>query len=179
MRKASVAFLFLLLAALVFCQEGTTGGDVHSSGAGSVTQGGSTSGSVPDATTSGELGDTGGVAPEIRVPTETDPRESILTIPEFQLAGVVLLFGLFCMGFVHATFRHTRDKTLYVRLASSVVIITAILFLIAANVRGEAAAPAYGLLGTVAGYILGRTTGGSQPDPRSNRDDPRSGDAQP
>lgn len=79
------------------------------------------------------------------------------TLPEWILAIGILMFGLFIMileAYLIRVNKLTADVT--VRLIIVTLIIIGTLFLIAAGYSNNQIAPATGLLGTIAGYILGR-----------------------
>ena len=84
---------------------------------------------------------------------------SFLSSREFVIAISVLLFGLamtvlatwLCVRKVVAT-----DQV--IRLFALMVIVTGTLFLVASGYDAKDIAPSMGLLGTIAGYLLGRTT---------------------
>jgi hypothetical protein len=85
------------------------------------------------------------------------PPTSFLTQRETWAALAVLVFGLL-LGFVSLlVMRHrTLPVEEVIRLSAMILIVTGTLFLVTAGYSAEQIAPALGLLGTVAGYMLGR-----------------------
>ena len=113
-------------------------------------------------------------------PTVVTPEvvpESTLSSKEIRLSYAVLAFALCVIGLVLIGFRNhsnavaTKDLT---RTITSVVIITSVLFLITCGYSAEQIQPALGLLGALAGYVLGQQSynGGS-----SGSDKPKDADA--
>ena len=73
------------------------------------------------------------------------------------MSGIVLVFGLvviiICAGLMRAS-RPTPEAVL--RVFGTVLIITGALFLVVAGYDDKQMAPVMGLLGTLAGYLLGK-----------------------
>ncbi|PTR09979.1 hypothetical protein C8R32_10266 [Nitrosospira sp. Nsp5] len=83
---------------------------------------------------------------------------SYLTSREALTSFAVLGFGLL-MAIVSTYLLQVAKvaATEVIRLVALLVIVTGVLFLVAAGYAVENIAPALGLLGTVAGYLLGRS----------------------
>lgn len=76
---------------------------------------------------------------------------------EFALSLVVLVFGMIVIGLeVFLVMKNKIDSENAVKFIVVTLIITSTLFLITAGYDNNQIAPAMGLLGTVAGYLLGR-----------------------
>ncbi|HEY3081253.1 MAG TPA: hypothetical protein VGM69_15275 [Chloroflexota bacterium] len=101
------------------------------------------------------------------VPQPIDPRlgsGSGRTATEVALSLGVLAFGLLVMGLqVTVMFRAARawdtDST---RIVGLTLVVVAGLFLITAGYSQDQIAPMVGLLGTVAGYLLGKSSPASE-----------------
>jgi len=92
-----------------------------------------------------------------------EPKESINEIItpisrlEFTLSISVLVFGLLIIILEMFLIKHKKigsDDT--IKFITITLIITGTLFLITAGYSNDQIAPAVGLLGTIAGYLLGR-----------------------
>jgi hypothetical protein len=94
---------------------------------------------------------------------------------EFWLTGLTIaLLGVTLAALTIVAWR-TGFTTDFTRTFVIIVIIFAAIFMIAAGYSDIQAAPVYGLLGTMTGYIFGRSTappngtpGGAQPQPEPN-----------
>lgn len=83
--------------------------------------------------------------------------DSIFRDPE--VLNTFLVSGLFLIVIALILYRKRTDALSgeeYVRLIGIIVVIFGALFVLAAGWSKEHAAPVYGLLGTVAGFLLGR-----------------------
>lgn len=94
-------------------------------------------------------------------PTTTDAGApevmSIMTSYEIWLSFGVLIFGLIVMGIELYLMKVNKfDQNQTIKFVLVTLIITSALFLIAAGFSNNQIAPAMGLLGTVAGYLLGK-----------------------
>jgi len=89
--------------------------------------------------------------------TKLFPPTSFLTQRETWAAVAVLVFGLM-LGLLALLVMRQRTVPAeeVIRLSALVLIVTGTLFLVVAGYSGDQIAPALGLLGTVAGYLLGR-----------------------
>lgn len=79
---------------------------------------------------------------------------------EFSLSMVVLAFGLLVIGletFIVFKFKGKIETSAVIQFLIVTLIITSTLFLITAGYGKDQIAPAMGLLGTIAGYLLGRS----------------------
>jgi len=80
-----------------------------------------------------------------------------MTSFEFYLSIIILVFGLILVGleiFLIKSRKISSDDT--IKFIIITLIITSTLFLITAGYSNDQIAPAVGLLGTIAGYLLGR-----------------------
>jgi hypothetical protein len=76
----------------------------------------------------------------------------------FYLSIFVLVFGLIIMGLETYLIATKRINTDYaIKFITVTLIVTSTLFLITAGYSNNQIAPAMGLLGTIAGYLLGKT----------------------
>jgi|GEM_PF-2700995 len=81
-----------------------------------------------------------------------------LSLPEIYLAMGVLVFGLLLIVIEFMFMRRLRiNADNSVRLITVTLIVVSILFLIVGSYSDQQIAPATGLLGTIAGYLLGKT----------------------
>lgn len=117
-------------------------------------------------------------APDTGPPTNQDPGVSAgqgdahgdlwryLTSYEFALAALVIAFGLVIMLSVsYALKGRNATPEQLLRFYGVIVILIATTLLIIAGLNNNQIAPAVGLFGTVAGYLLGR---GQSTEPRVN-----------
>lgn len=93
-------------------------------------------------------------------PPEPDSSTSII-LPlsrwEFLLSIIVLVFGLIIISFEIYLIRSRKISSEdAIKFVTITLIITSTLFLITAGYSNDQIAPAVGLLGTIAGYLLGR-----------------------
>jgi hypothetical protein len=101
------------------------------------------------------------------VPQPIDPKlpsGSGWTTTEVALSLGVLAFGLLVMGLqVSVMFRAARPwDTDSTRIVGLTLVVVAGLFLITAGYSQDQIAPMVGLLGTVAGYLLGKSSPASE-----------------
>lgn len=83
---------------------------------------------------------------------------SFLSSREFIMAISVLVFGIAMTAIATYLLKVARIPTGDVlRILALLVIVTGVLFLVAAGYDAQEVAPAIGLLGTIAGYLLGRS----------------------
>lgn len=85
------------------------------------------------------------------------------------VSAVILGFGIFALALAAWMIRHERDSQVILRVFATIIIITLTVFLIVAGYSDQQIAPAVGLLGTIAGYLLARTT--QPPLPRQHQHD--------
>jgi hypothetical protein len=100
---------------------------------------------------------------------------------QLKLTILVTVFGIIGLIFVAMLFRSAiaADTEKIVRLVIVVIVVTASLILIAGGYSTDQTAPAFGLFGSIIGYILGsanRQTPGSTP---ANGDTAATGNAPP
>lgn len=82
------------------------------------------------------------------------------------MSSVVLIFGVVVIAICAALMRSSRPSPeAILRVFGTVLIITGALFLVVAGYTDKQVAPVMGLLGTLAGYLLGK--GGSDAPPSS------------
>jgi hypothetical protein len=102
---------------------------------------------------------------------------------DFQLKLTVLvsIFGIIGLIFVAWLFRSsvTADTEKIVRLVIVVIVVTASLILIAGGYSTDQTAPAFGLFGSIIGYILGSANRGAPGNTPTNGDAPATGNAPP
>ena len=83
------------------------------------------------------------------------------------MSAVVLIFGIVVLVLCAGLMRSSRPSPeAILRVFGTVLIITGALFLVVAGYTDQQVAPVMGLLGTLAGYLLGK---GSPNEPRSPR----------
>lgn len=82
-----------------------------------------------------------------------------MTSLEFILSLAVLIFGLIIVGLeIYLIRTKDIDSDMLVKFIVVTLIITGTLFLITAGYNNNQIAPAVGLFGTVAGYLLGKSS---------------------
>ncbi len=91
------------------------------------------------------------------------PPEAPSELKQFILPGMVLFFGLAI--FILLSFKNRHNHTSDLKIESFTLIIIGVLFIISTTSSSNFAqnvvplyAPAFGLLGTIAGYILGKSS---------------------
>src|SRR5215469_4269673 len=72
------------------------------------------------------------------------------------VSALVLAFGTFVVIVAAYLIRSERDGQVVLKVLATILIITFAVFLIVAGWSDQQIAPAMGLLGTIAGYILGK-----------------------
>lgn len=83
---------------------------------------------------------------------------SLLSDREFWLAVIVVLFSTFTVYFLYRLFNNPDlNIEAITRTYTVIMIVLGTLFLISAGFSNENIAPALGLFGTIAGYLLGRS----------------------
>ncbi|KEF42524.1 MAG: hypothetical protein ER33_05600 [Cyanobium sp. CACIAM 14] len=75
------------------------------------------------------------------------------------MSGAVLAYGLIVLLLAAVAARAIRNPELIIRLFTTVLIINSAVFFIVAGYSSQQIAPAFGLLGTMAGYVLGKSQG--------------------
>lgn len=79
------------------------------------------------------------------------------TTSAMTISAVVLVFGLAVIALATYLIRTSRDGELVLRVFGTIVIVVLAVFLVVAGYSDTQIAPVIGLLGTIAGYLLGRT----------------------
>lgn len=92
------------------------------------------------------------------------------TTDAMTVSTVVLLFGLVTMILASLLLRAGKDSDAVLRVFGTILILVATLFLIVAGYSSTQIAPAMGLLGTVAGYLLGKSSNKSGPKEKTSGD---------
>ena len=151
--RTAAAFAVLLLAAVAAAS--------FSSGNSALSQPdtpGNATVDAPDPTPSGS----NPLFPASMSRSEVSPVADILSDKEVALSIVVLLFAIIVISVVLIAFRkHLSDKSEEIgRFGIVTILISGALFLITAGFSNTQIAPAYGLLGTIAGYLLGQGRAG-------------------
>ena len=72
------------------------------------------------------------------------------------ISSVVLGFGLIALLIAAYLIRKETDSQVVLRTLATILIVTFAIFLIVAGYSDQQIAPAMGLLGTIAGYLLGK-----------------------
>jgi hypothetical protein len=72
------------------------------------------------------------------------------------ISSVVLGFGLIALLVAAYLIRRESDSQVILRTLATILIVTFAIFLIVAGYSDQQIAPAMGLLGTIAGYLLGK-----------------------
>lgn len=84
----------------------------------------------------------------------------MLTDTEFMNSGMVMFFGFLTLLLIIRGAKAIQGgfkPAQYIRMVVIMFIIIASMFLIAAGFDNKQVAPVFGLLGTIAGYLLGRS----------------------
>jgi len=120
------------------------------------------------AKTSGEIGQSNIYQPD-KPTNDINSDYSPLSNYEFYLSLIVLGFGIIAL-FVEILLiikkKINQDNT--IKFIIITLIVTATLFLITAGYSNDQIAPAVGLLGTIAGYLLGKSQGDNKPEANNN-----------
>lgn len=99
------------------------------------------------------------------------PAYSFLTQRETWAAFAVLIFGMaMCMFALIVVRRGVLSPEPAIRLIALVLIVTGTLFLVTAGYTADQIAPALGLFGSIAGYLLGRADSRADGDGKSGSD---------
>ena len=72
------------------------------------------------------------------------------------ISVAVLVFGLITLALMAWLLRRERESAIVLRALTTILILTFAVFLIVAGYSDQQIAPAMGLLGTIAGYLLGK-----------------------
>lgn len=97
---------------------------------------------------------------------------SILSQRELLLSGIAMLFGFVVLLIEYRLLRSVgADGDQVLKVVVVTIILVATMFIITAGYSSDQIAPAIGLFGTIAGYVLGRTTAGTKGDrPKPRRE---------
>jgi hypothetical protein len=128
--------------------------------------------------------DTPGPANPTQASTAAAPSMERLKLnADFQLELTILvtIFGIIGLIFVAMLFRSSiaADTEKIIRLVIVVIVVTASLILIAGGYSTDQTAPAFGLFGSIIGYILGSANRGTPGNPPANGDAPAAGNIPP
>ena len=96
---------------------------------------------------------------------------------QLELTILVTIFGIIGLIFVAMLFRSSiaADTEKIIRLVIVVIVVTASLILIAGGYSTNQTAPAFGLFGSIIGYILGSSTRQTPGNTPANSDAPAAG----
>ena len=81
------------------------------------------------------------------------------TTDAMTISAIVLLFGFFVCVLAAMLLRQGKSADNVLKTLGTILIIVAALFLVVAGYSNEQIAPVIGLLGTIAGYLLGKGSG--------------------
>ena len=81
------------------------------------------------------------------------------------ISSAVLLFGVFAIVISALLIKWGKSSEAVLRIVGTIMIIVAALFLVVAGYSDKQIAPVMGLLGTIAGYLLGKSTGDDKTPP--------------
>ncbi|MCX6243630.1 MAG: hypothetical protein NTU98_02900 [Bacteroidetes bacterium] len=114
---------------------------------------------ITNAQPSGQQGQEAIINPPPATPPSSGEKVAVpLSRFEFVLSVIVLVFGLIMVIFEGWLIRRKKiNPGDTIKFITITIIITATLFLITAGYSNDQIAPAVGLLGTIAGYLLGKT----------------------
>ena len=115
---------------------------------------------------------------QVRTAEVTGSTATTQTVPEWwtnqnamTISTVVLAFGLLVIMICAWLMRSGRQSSeAILRVFGTVLIITGSLFLVVAGYTDKQMAPVMGLLGTLAGYLLGKSPGASEDPARVKRE---------
>jgi heme/copper-type cytochrome/quinol oxidase subunit 3 len=96
---------------------------------------------------------------EVTEPTEVPTVKKIISSMEFWMSAMVLLFGLlvFLFEYLVLTKNHVKITSYNIlSIFSITLIVIGTMFLLTSAYSVRQIAPAMGLFGTIAGYLLGR-----------------------
>jgi hypothetical protein len=114
---------------------------------------------------------------QVRTASVTGSSATTQSVPEWwtnqnamTISTVVLTFGLLVIMICAWLMRSGRQSSeAILRVFGTVLIITGSLFLVVAGYTDKQMAPVMGLLGTLAGYLLGKSPGGSESEAQPKR----------
>jgi hypothetical protein len=88
---------------------------------------------------------------------QPDSQSSWWSVGEaMTISSAVLVFGLLTICITARLLRKESDSHIVLRTLGTILILTFAVFLIVAGYSDQQIAPAMGLLGTIAGYLLGK-----------------------
>jgi hypothetical protein len=97
------------------------------------------------------IGDSKTTQSSVESPNNWTPRDTM------AMSGAVLGYSLVVLLAATVVARSIKTPELAIRLFTSVLIINSAVFFIVAGYSSQQIAPAFGLLGTMAGYVLGKS----------------------
>jgi hypothetical protein len=150
--------VFLLSIVLLACVTGSTAYSQQASSPPRL-------GQVPPSIAGNDTGDS---TPDSTTPAQSMEAQKLQANFQLKLTILVTAFGIFGLIFVAVVFRSAvaSDTEKIVRLVIVVIVVCASLILIAGGYSTNQTAPAFGLFGSIIGYILGsanRQTPGNTP----------------
>jgi zinc transporter ZupT len=88
------------------------------------------------------------------------------------MSSIVLVFGLMICVLVMVLMRQGRNADSVLKVMGTILIIISSIFLVVAGYTDTQIAPVMGLLGTIAGYLLGKNTDGTPKEAQRAKQDP-------
>ncbi len=96
-------------------------------------------------------------------------KRKVIKSPEFILSMMLLIFAvIICIAEIFVFLKRDLGADFILKLIILTLIIFAVLFLIVLGYTNDQIGPAFGLLGTIAGYLLGKTHKDSPSDEKKN-----------
>lgn len=101
---------------------------------------------------------------QLQQPAQSSHQDPWWSVTEaMTISTVVLAFGFATICITAWLLRKERNSLIVLRTLATTLIITFAVFLIVAGYSDQQIAPAMGLLGTIAGYLLGKDTHADSP----------------
>jgi zinc transporter ZupT len=88
------------------------------------------------------------------------------------MSSIVLVFGLMICVLVMVLMRQGRNADSVLKVMGTILIIISSIFLVVAGYTDTQIAPVMGLLGTIAGYLLGKNADGTPKEAQRAKQDP-------
>ena len=88
------------------------------------------------------------------------------------MSSIVLVFGLMICVLVMVLMRQGRNADSVLKVMGTILIIISSIFLVVAGYTDTQIAPVMGLLGTIAGYLLGKNANGTPKEAQRAKQDP-------